>query len=418
MRVGFVGLGKLGLPVALAVESKGHEVAGYDINPAVATYVAERAIPYVEAGAPELLAETKLEVHASMAELIDWDPDIVFVPVQTPHDPLYEGTTRLPDTRVDFDYSHLRSACAELFDLLARPTIVAVISTVLPGTIEREIRPLMNDRVRLVYTPQFIAMGTTIEDFLHPEFTLLGVDDPDAAEVMAEFFTAMTGSSVFATDIATAEGIKVAYNSFITAKTVLGNLWGELAEKCGMNAEHIYEAMALATRRLMSPKYLRAGVGDGGGCHPRDNIALSWLARDKDLSFDLFEALMLARERHMEWIARTVSDLHLSTKLPVVVWGKAFKAGTNITTGSPATLLVNLLWEDGVAVSRWWDPHTAEDIDQDYWPEPAIYVLATDHGDWPDVPRGSVVVDPFGTYRDLHGVTVHRLGRRTCSSPS
>lgn len=412
MRVGFVGLGKLGLPVALAVESCGHEVAGYDVSPLPAEFVKHRSIPYHEVGVPELLQRTAITVHSTMAELVAWEPHIVLVAVQTPHDPAYEGVTRLPEERVDFDYSHLVAACNELFDALLVPTIVGVVSTVLPGTIDREVRPLLNPNVRMVYTPQFIAMGTTVEDFLRPEFTLIGVDDPEAAAVMESFIEGMTGAPTLVTDIATAEGIKVAYNSFITAKTVLGNVWGELSEKLGMNADDIHRAFGMATRRLMSPKYLAAGVGDGGGCHPRDNIALSWLAQQTDLSFDLFDALMVAREQHMDWIASVVQTESVERELPVHVWGRAFKPQTNIVTGSAATLLVNLLAERGVEVTNWWDPHVPHDLPRFGAQEPGVIVLATDHADWPPAPSGSVVIDPFGRYPDVPNVVVRRLGRQ------
>jgi UDPglucose 6-dehydrogenase len=412
MNVGFVGLGKLGLPVALAVESQGHTVVGYDVDTAVANYVAAGSIPYTEVGVADLLADTELEVLTSVQAVADAGCDIIFVAVQTPHDPAYEGVDWLPVDRVDFDYSYLVEACRSVFDALTRPTVVAVISTVLPGTIDREIRPHLTDHVRLVYTPQFIAMGTVVNDFLNPEFTLLGVDDPDAADTMEQFFHQMTGRPVFRTDIATAEGIKVFYNTFITAKTVLGNLYGELAEKCGMDVDDIHAALSLADQRLMSPKYLKAGVGDGGGCHPRDNIALSWLAREHDVSFDLFEALMVARQNHMAWIADEVIDDHERTGMPVAVWGQAFKPGTNITTGSPARLLVNILEHSGVT-PRVWDPHVpVRDIGTTPL-GPSVIVIATDHGDWPPAPAGSIVIDPFGSYPDVPAVTVRRLGRRT-----
>lgn len=410
MKVGFIGLGKLGLPVALAVESQGHEVVGYDTDTAVRGYVEAKWIPYQEVGVAELLESTRLVVGDDPG--IVTDCDIVFVAVQTPHEARYEGVDRLPEERVDFDYNHLVAACRSVFDRLTRPTVVAVISTVLPGTIDREIRPHLNDHVRLVYTPQFIAMGTVVGDFLNPEFTLIGVDDVEAADVMERFFSDMTGRPVFRTDVATAEGIKVFYNTFITAKTVLGNLYGELAEKCGMNVDDIHAALSMADQRLMSPKYLRAGVGDGGGCHPRDNIALSWLAREYDVSFDLFEALMVARERHMAWIAHEAIAEHDRTGMPIVVWGQAFKPGTNITTGSPARLLVNILAEEFIT-PHVWDPHVpVRDIHARAL-GPSVVVIATDHGDWPPAPAGSVVIDPFGTYPDVPLVRVRRLGRRS-----
>lgn len=411
MRVGFIGLGKLGLPVALAIEWCNHEVKGYDVNPAVAGYVAAGRIPYTEEGVDKLLAGTALEVLDSPQAVAAW-ADVIFVAVQTPHDPRYEGVTELPAERVDFDYSHLVTACADLFAAIDRPTVVAIISTVLPGTIDRLIRPMLTEHVKLCYTPQFIAMGTTVRDFLHPEFTLLGVDDPDAADTMEDLFHGMTDRPVFRTDVRTAEGVKVFYNTYITAKTVLGNLYGELAERCGMNADDIYAALSMADRRLMSPAYLRAGVGDGGGCHPRDNIALSYLAREVGASFDLFESLMVARQEHMRWIARVVIDAAEDAGLPVVVYGQSFKPGTNITTGSAAVLLCNLLTDAGCPPDRVYDPRAGV---RDFLGEPhpvAVYVIATDHGDWPPVPTGSVVIDPFGSYPDVPGVEVRRLGRR------
>lgn len=412
MKIAFIGLGKLGLPVALAVESRGHEVFGYDINPAVADFVKHKRIPYAEVQVPELLQDTSLVVHPSIEEVVAQDPDIVFVAVQTPHDPRYEGVTRLPEERVDFDYTFLKQACSDLFQLLTKPTVVAVVSTVLPGTMEREIMPMANENVQLVYTPQFIAMGTTVQDFLNPEFTLIGVDDAHAAEVMQKFFEGLTGQATFVTSVRNAEGIKVFYNTFITMKTVFGNMIGEMAARTQMDADEIYAALSMADQRLISPKYLKAGVGDGGGCHPRDNIALSWLARDVGLSFDLFEALMIARERHMGWIADVVADYHFATGRPVVVWGKSFKRGTNITVGSPATLLVNLLKEQtNIEPVAWWDPHVRQ-VDVHAKPHPVgIYVIATDHGDWPPAPTGSVVIDPFGTYPETPGVYLVRLGR-------
>ena len=99
--------------------------------------------------------------------------DIIFVPVQTPHDQLYEGITRIPETRVDFNYDALVSALTDISKVVeesGEDKIVVIISTVLPGTIEKYIKPILSDRIKLCYNPFFIAMGTTINDFLNPEF--------------------------------------------------------------------------------------------------------------------------------------------------------------------------------------------------------------------------------------------------------
>jgi UDPglucose 6-dehydrogenase len=253
-------------------------------------------------------------------------------------------------------------------------------------------------------------MGTTIDDFLNPEFTLLGVDDKDAAVTMQKFFEEMTGRPTFNTDINTAEGIKVFYNTYITMKTVLANVYGEMAEKLDMNVDDIFKALSMADRRIISNKYLRAGMGDGGGCHPRDNIALSWKAKQVNLSHDIFTDLMKAREHHTDWLVDQIMIHHERTGMPILILGKTFKPETNITTGSPATLLANLLEEREVEFSHY-DPYV--DTGHLEVDDPHVVFVATNHRwDLSELPEGSIVIDPFGSTPELPGVKVIRLGRR------
>ena len=121
--------------------------------------------------------------------------EIIFIAVQTPHDPLYEGITKLPSTTADFNYDYLKDACRNIsaeLDKIDEDKTVIIISTVLPGTIEREIKPLLSKHVKLCYNPFFIAMGTTVHDFLHPEIILFGVDDPIALEKAKTFYRTIT----------------------------------------------------------------------------------------------------------------------------------------------------------------------------------------------------------------------------------
>ena len=115
-------------------------------------------------------------------------PEIIFVAVQTPHDPKYEGITKLPDERVDFDYTYLVNCIKNLskyVDENGEEKIVVIISTVLPGTIRKHVIPIMSEKIKLCYNPFFIAMGTTIKDFLDPEFVLFGVyDDCDTRSIL------------------------------------------------------------------------------------------------------------------------------------------------------------------------------------------------------------------------------------------
>lgn len=405
MKIGFVGCGKLGLMVALTIESKGHEVKGYDLNPAVAGYLKERKIPFQEEHSIELLANTRMEM-VELQELCDW-ADILFLAPQTPHDPKYEGTTRIPDERVDFDYFYLRQCVRRVNESLRRPKTCVIISTVLPGTIDREIRDLMGPYFRLVYEPLFIAMGTVYSDFLNPEFVLVGVDDKQAALELELFYKTIHSAPIFTTDIRTAEGIKVFYNTFITAKTVLANVYGEMAHKLGMNVDDIFRAISLADDRLLSPKYLQAGMGDGGGCHPRDNIALSFVARRENLSFDFFDALMHAREAHTDWLADLIdfySRKGNGKREKVYILGRAFKPETNIETGSPSLLLSNILHERGI------EHKCVEDMPPII---PGVYFIGTKHERYKEYPFacGSIVIDPFRYIPERAGVEIVPIGK-------
>lgn len=408
--VGFVGMGKLGLPVALAIESRGHNIIGYDVNPAVEGYLRDKHIPFQEEGIQPLLEANKVVMAESVGKVVV-NSDVIFVPIQTPHDPKYEGITRLPEDRQDFDYEHLKQGLGSIVDACGKLGVnrtVVVISTCLPGTYERELKPLLSDNVDYVYNPFFIAMGTVVQDFLNPEAVLLGTEDGTPHAGLQAFYHSIYGEDkTFWTDITTAEGIKVSYNTWITAKTVIANLWGELAHKTGMNFSDIRNFWELATDRLISSKYMDAGVGDGGGCHPRDNIALSWLAEEIGLSHNVFEDLMHAREDHMQWIGREGIDRAKAEDLPLIILGKSFKPETNIQTGSASLLMANLIGEEHPFQHY-------EDIPETCAAAKAVYIIGTKHKRYVDFsfPQGSTVIDPFGIIPDQPKVTVVRLGRR------
>jgi UDPglucose 6-dehydrogenase len=402
MKIGFMGLGKLGLPCALAIEAAGHEVMGYDPGTQVIDIMSTRKLPYVEVGAQELLDKTKIRLVGS-GDLVE-QCDLIFVAVQTPHHPRYEGVTRLPSKRVDFDYRFLQQAMKALaFDaeLKKKDIRVVVISTVLPGTIDREIRPLLNEHVKLCYNPFFIAMGTTIYDFTHPEFVLFGVDDPHTAQLAEEFYATIHNRPLFKTTIRNAEMIKVSYNTFISTKLAFVNTLMEVCHRMDCDVDAVTDALKMADERLISTRYMTAGMGDGGGCHPRDNIALSWLARKLDLGYDFFEAIMLSREKQTEWFADEVEAAYWAKhgRCPIVILGEAFKPETNLVTGSPSVLLANILRERGLEVSLI-DPIVHPEHEELFdIPEvmvSAVYFIGCKHERFRNFkfPDGSIVIDP------------------------
>jgi UDPglucose 6-dehydrogenase len=405
MNIGFIGLGKLGLPCALAVESRGHKVVGYDPSEQVKDIIDTKKLQYQEQWAQKHLDKSKIEIK-SVEEVVG-ESDIIFVPIQTPHDPLYEGTTRLPDKREDFDYTFLKKGIKDLSEEIwyqQAKKVVIIISTVLPGTIRREIKPIIesNPYFKLCYNPFFIAMGTTMRDFLHPEFVLFGHDDDWALDKSEKFYKTITHASVYKTTVENAELIKVLYNTFISTKLAFTNTVMEMCHKLpNTNVDEVMNALAMGDERIISYKYMSGGMGDGGGCHPRDNIALSWLSRKLNLSNDWFENIMKQREKQTEWLCDLIEETSFNYKgcldgYQIFILGKSFKPETNITTGSPSILLKNLLEERGHKAVYMWDPY----VDTHkllVGEEPMIYFIGTKHPDFTsyEYNQGSIIIDPW-----------------------
>lgn len=410
MKVGFVGLGKLGLPCALAIESKGHDVNGYDINPKIEGILKNKVLPYKEKGADELLKKTKICVDP-IGYIVHW-ADIIFIAVQTPHDPKYEGITRLPKERVDFDYSYLKEAIKMIVKEAEEQNQyinIVIISTVLPGTIRREIMPLINGYIKLAYNPFFIAMGTCIDDFMHPEFILFGSDNDTIAYLMEDFYKSITDAPFKRMSIESAELTKVSYNTYITAKIDIANTIMELAHKIpGCNVDDVTLALQSATDRIVSPRYMCGGLGDSGGCHPRDAIALSFLARKINLSYDIYESFMIAREKQTQWLADIIYEQLFKYSLPIIILGYTFKKETNLTVGSAVVLLMNILDDMGVNYKRY-DPCFEKEIPLK---KKAIYFIGMNHDVFKEYefPKGSVVIDPWRIIKDQEGIEHIKVG--------
>jgi UDPglucose 6-dehydrogenase len=411
MNIGFLGLGKLGLPCALAIEKKGHKIYGFDIDKKVKKILDEKKLPYREEGAQELL-DTHSIIWSDISQVVN-NSDIIFVPIQTPHNEKYEGVTRIPEERVDFDYSFLIEGMKNLskeIDNQPNEKIVVIISTVLPGTIRNQIKPLLCDKLKLCYNPFFIAMGTTINDFMNPEFVLFGVDDENAYNVVTNFYSTLHNKPIYKCTIEEAEMIKVSYNTYITMKICLANTIMELSHKLNnINCDNVMKGLFMANQRLISTKYLLGGMGDGGGCHPRDNIALSWLAQKENLSFDWYSNLMECREKQTEWLADLLIEKRNQHNLPIVILGKTFKKETNLIVGSTAILLKNILDEKNIIVEMF-DPW----IDSEEPPinKKSIFFIGTNHDAFLDYqfPSGSIVIDPWRFMKEQNEVEIIKIG--------
>ena len=409
-----IGLGKLGLPCLLAMESfGGHEIYGYDVSLEVIQNIGNRQVTYWEEGVNDLLGTSNIQLTSTIEELYS-KCEIIFVAVQTPHDPLYEGRTPTPDERKDFDYSFLKSAISELAHASSKHDnnpLIVVISTVLPGTMRTHVLPILsnsNSQCRFAYNPYFIAMGTTIYDFMNPEFILIGLNDSSEQDFLANFYSFVHAPIEFQ-KIESAELTKVAYNTFIGFKIVFSNALAEITDKVGGDVDEVTNALSKANRRIMSSAYMRAGMGDGGGCHPRDQIAMSWLAQTTEISVDVFDFIAKARDSQTLRQANFIVQFAKEKNLPICLLGMSYKPDSPLDIGSPARLLafyiqklnINLLTHDPYI-----EPNTAMPL------KPHVFFISSRHSDYKvlSLPEGSFLIDPWA-HNEKTNVPKILLGR-------
>lgn len=389
-KVGFVGIGKLGLPCAEAMASK-YDVTGYDIYPR---------------------QSDKITVSDTLEGAVR-DKDIIFVAVQTPHDPIYDGSQPITHlANKDFDYTIVKEVLKEINQYMLPHQLVVLISTVLPGTTRRELRKCISS-ARFIYNPYLIAMGSVSWDMVNPEMVIVGTEDGsltgDAKELQDFYAPIMENSPRYA--IGTwdeAEAIKIFYNTFISTKIGLVNMIQDVAMKQGnINVDVVTNALANSTMRIVSGKYMTAGMGDAGPCHPRDNIALRWLAEHLDLGYDIFDTVMHAREQQARNMALFLKQQSTENSLPVIIHGKAYKPDVDILDGSYSLLIGSYLEELGVEFC-YCDPLTHNPLHDPY---PAIILLAhnrqitygytgevAEQGMYFEPSGGSIIVDPWRRY--------------------
>ena len=241
-----------------------------------------------------------------------------------------------------------------------------------------------------------------------------------AAKKAQNFYKTICDSPFYKTTIENAELIKVSYNTMISTKISFVNT---IMEAChhlpNTNIDDVTNGLKLATRRLISGAYMSGGMGDGGGCHPRDNIALSHLSQKLNLSYDWFEGIMMQREKQSDWLADLV--ISNSDNRQINILGKTFKPETNLLLGSPSILLENLIKEKKYKVFSW-DPYIDkpyEDVKNNFnWDKEKIlhtFFIGTKHPDFTKFkfPKNSIIIDPFRYIYNVEGSKIIRIGDNT-----
>ena len=325
--VAFIGFGKLGKPCAEVIAQKGHDVNVYDTREVESEYC---------------------NVKDTIEEVVK-DRVFVFVAVPTPHDPLYDGsepTNHLPPK--DFNYDTVKEVISEANKHMNENQILVLISTVLPGTVRKEVVPLITNP-KFVYNPYLIAMGTVAWDMVNPEMVMIGTENGEEsmeAHSLIHFYNEIMENEP-RYEVGTwdeCECIKVFYNTFISAKIGLVNMIQDVAERQGnINVDVVTDALKKSSQRIMGPSYMKAGMGDGGACHPRDNIALRYMAQELNLGYDLFAEIMKARDIQAE----NMADAILKHGNKIGFTSDSYKPDVPYTNGSYSLLVQHYVKEHG-----------------------------------------------------------------------
>jgi UDPglucose 6-dehydrogenase len=284
---------------------------------------------------------------------------------------------------------------------------------VLPGTVRKELDPCITN-ARFIYNPYLIAMGSVEWDMVNPEMVIIGTKDGSEtgdAKLLIDFYKLLMQNDpryvVGTWD--EAESIKIFYNTFISTKIGLVNMIQDVAMKNGnINVDVVTDALANSTTRIMSSKYMKAGMGDAGPCHPRDNIALRWLAENLNLGYDIFDTVMHAREMQAKNMARYLKRIQIEKNLPIFIMGKAYKPDVDYCDGSYSLLIGHYL-DEIQAKFYYIDPLTGDT--PPFQGMPVIAFLAhnrnvtygytgakSEQEFYCEIEAGSVIVDPWRQY--------------------
>ena len=370
LRMTVIGTGYLGATHAVCMAAIGHEVVALDVDEAKIAALASGVLPFHEPGLPELLQEQlasgRLRFTTSAQEAAEFG-DVHFICVGTPQQP---GSYAADLTYVD---ASVRALAAHL----QRPCLVVGKFTVPVGTAARltamlhELAPAGED-VHLTWNPEFLREGFAVEDTLRPDRLVFGVQGDGGAQdeltlraVYAPVIAA--GTPVVVTNLSTSELVKVAANSFLATKISFINAMAEVCEVTGSDVKDLAAALSHDTR--IGGRFLRPGLGFGGGCLPKDIRA--FMARANELGITQaveflreVDAINLRRRSRIVSLALEVSDGDLSGAR-VAVLGAAFKPDSDDIRDSPALDVADALRSTGAHVVVW-DPHAVPNAKRAY----------------------------------------------------
>jgi UDPglucose 6-dehydrogenase len=351
VRYSIVGLGKLGCSMAAAIASRGHHVTGYDNAARVVDCVRGGEAPVEETGLAGLLREhaSRIEATHSIADAVHGS-DVTFVVVPTPS-----------DSRGAFVLDHAVAAFSALGTALrdkTQPHTVVLSSTVLPGSTRFALIPALEQaagrsvgrQLGVCYSPAFIALGSVVRDFLNPDLVLVGESDSAAGDTVAAAYAEILSGQppIRRMTLENAELAKLAVNTFVTTKISFANMLADLCERLpGGDVDIVSDALGLDRR--IGRAYLTGALGYGGPCFPRDNQALTFLARALGTAAPLAEATdAVNRTLPIRLAERLRGVAH--ARGTVAVLGLAYKPATPVLEASQSLQIALALAAGGARV--------------------------------------------------------------------
>jgi UDPglucose 6-dehydrogenase len=342
--IGIFGAGWVGLVTGGCFAELGHRVIVRDVVPERIETLRDGSVPFHEAGLSELLERNRERLHYTLDAEDLAEADVLFICVQTP--PTYSG---------DADLSYVWTALDDL-PRRERRQVLVMKSTVPVGTGEK-VRAALEARnltdVGYVSNPEFLAEGRAVRDFMEPDRIVVGAFEEEDAAVVGSLYAGIE-APVVRTDVASAEMIKLAANAFLMTRISFINEIANVCEAVGADVVEVARGVGLDSR--LGPHFLRAGIGYGGSCFPKDSLALKQLASNSGYHFQLLAAVIDVNELQKRRVIQKLQK-HLG-KLrgrKVALLGLAFKAGTDDMREAPSIVLASRLAAEGAEV-RVWDP--------------------------------------------------------------
>jgi GDP-mannose 6-dehydrogenase len=354
MKLSVFGLGYVGCVTATCLAKAGHEVTGVDVSGDKVAMINGGTSPVIEPGLGELVAEMvssgRLRATTSVDEAVR-QSDLAMISVGTP-----SGRNGQIDTsaiqRVGKDIGRALDGREEIYTVVLR-------STVLPGTVEKVLLPAIQSSLRrpideavaLAVNPEFMREGSSLADFDHPPFTLVGCSDQETAGILRTLYREIDAQFV-QTSVRVAEMTKYVSNAFHALKICFANEIGDLCESLGVNPQEVTRTFLMDRKLNVSEAYLRPGFAFGGSCLPKDLRALLYAGHRSDLELPLLGAIQPSNEHQ---IRRGIEAVLGTRRRKIGVVGLAFKSGTDDLRESPMVTLVETLIGKGYAL-RIFDP--------------------------------------------------------------